>query len=590
MFDSGFLRNPNGISFSMNTDGVPVFKSSRISMWPVYMLINELPIGERKLKENIVYYGLWICSKKPVMWSYLKPLHEELSKLEDGVEMKDNKDEIFTMYASLFNCVCDLPAKCMMSNSMQFNGAYGCWYCYQPGTTYKTDKGGHTHIFPYQEGNPKGPERTVESLQSDVNEVIAKIHQNEKNYIVRGVKGPFWFMFLKNFDVIRGFVIDYMHGICGGIMKMLLTFWFDKKFKHQTFSLFNEKNNVNRRLAAIKPNIHITRPPRSLDELCHWKSSEYRNFLFLWGIPVLKGIMPQQYLMHFTLLVRSIYNLSRENISGPELDNAEQCLFKFVELFTSFYPERNLTMNCHQLLHITDSVRANGPLFANNCFIFEDLNGYLLKNIHGTTGVETQVINAITMMQAIPTLQELYVEDSEDSVLINSILRPNYMYQNVCIEEGIYQLGQTFKKILNGEEYCAVSKILPFLDVSVVGYNKVFFVKLSCPVYGSEYGRLLKRNQSIVKFKDFSGVEKYGSVKTFIQNTEVNSCTSHNFALIYPFECISVYAHQQSSHEVTPQYIEISAVPLLKILKVCNIIVSGDITYVSEFPNKHEKD
>ncbi|CAC5380275.1 unnamed protein product [Mytilus coruscus] len=247
--------------------------------------------------------------------------------------------------------------------------------------------------------------------------------------------------------------------------------------------------------------------------------------------------MPQQYLMHFTLLVRSIYNLSRENISGQEIDNAEQCLFKFVELFTSFYPERNLTMNCHQLLHITDSVRANGPLFANNCFIFEDLNGYLLKNIHGTTGVETQVINAITMMQAIPTLQELYVEDSEDSVLKNSILRPNYMYQNVCIEEGIYQLGQTFKKTLNGEEYCAVSKFLPFLDVSVVGYNKVFLVKLSCPVYGSEYGRLLKRNQSIVKFKDLSGVEKYGSVKTFIQhvqvvNTEVNSCTSHNLALI----------------------------------------------------------
>ena len=38
-------------------------------------LINEIPPSERKLKENIVYYGLRIAAKKPQMWS---SLHEEL--------------------------------------------------------------------------------------------------------------------------------------------------------------------------------------------------------------------------------------------------------------------------------------------------------------------------------------------------------------------------------------------------------------------------------------------------------------------------------------------------------------------------------
>lgn len=32
LFDNGILQNPNGISFSMNTDGVPLFKSSKISV------------------------------------------------------------------------------------------------------------------------------------------------------------------------------------------------------------------------------------------------------------------------------------------------------------------------------------------------------------------------------------------------------------------------------------------------------------------------------------------------------------------------------------------------------------------------------
>jgi hypothetical protein len=59
-FRSGFLNNPNSVSFSFNTDGVQIFKSSTLSMWPVYMLVNELPPTDRKLKENIIYFGLWI--------------------------------------------------------------------------------------------------------------------------------------------------------------------------------------------------------------------------------------------------------------------------------------------------------------------------------------------------------------------------------------------------------------------------------------------------------------------------------------------------------------------------------------------------
>ncbi|XP_070549336.1 uncharacterized protein [Ptychodera flava] len=48
LFRKGFLSNENNLSFAMNTDGVAIFKSSRVSMWPVYLMINELPIQEEK--------------------------------------------------------------------------------------------------------------------------------------------------------------------------------------------------------------------------------------------------------------------------------------------------------------------------------------------------------------------------------------------------------------------------------------------------------------------------------------------------------------------------------------------------------------
>ena len=41
--EGGFLSNTMNISLLLNTDGVQVFKSSNLSLWPVYLVINELP-------------------------------------------------------------------------------------------------------------------------------------------------------------------------------------------------------------------------------------------------------------------------------------------------------------------------------------------------------------------------------------------------------------------------------------------------------------------------------------------------------------------------------------------------------------------
>lgn len=395
-------------------------------------------------------------------------------------------------------------------------------------------------------------------------------------------------MFLKHFNVINGFVIDYMHGVCAGVMKLLMVLWFDKTHKDATFSIFYSVSLVSKRLKSVCPNLHITRPPRSLDEIKHWKTSEFRNFLFLWSLPVLFDILPEAYYVHFCLFVKAIYNLSKEGISKNELKNAEMCHFKFVENFENLYSARFLTMNCHQLLHITDCVRANGPLFVNNCFVFEDLNGYVLKHIHGPTGVETQIINAITKMQALPSLFDLYVEkDSNDEAFINVMLKPNFIHDGTCIEDGIFLLGQTYKKVLSDEEFLAVSNNITVFSPIVTEYRRIFSAKMACPVYGTVHGRLNRRNQSVVKFHQGNDITDvcFGVVKTFIQveNREQNV---YNLALVHPFSTTT----RAICHKITSQHSEIQCILLTSILKVCNIIDVEPEKFISEFPNCREKD
>ncbi|CAG7721860.1 unnamed protein product, partial [Allacma fusca] len=76
------------LSATLNTDGVPVFKSSKYSLWPVLMTLNELPY---KLRKNMVLLGaLWCGTKKiniDMVFSLLVP---ELNKLQETGVMWTN--------------------------------------------------------------------------------------------------------------------------------------------------------------------------------------------------------------------------------------------------------------------------------------------------------------------------------------------------------------------------------------------------------------------------------------------------------------------------------------------------------------------
>lgn len=50
-----------------------------------------------------------------------------------------------------------------------------------------------------------------------------------------------------------------------------------------------------------------------------------------------------------------------------------------------------MTMNIHNLLHVTRSVEQLGPLWANSSFEFEDANGDLKSMFHGSQNVDMQV-------------------------------------------------------------------------------------------------------------------------------------------------------------------------------------------------------
>ncbi len=120
------------LTLTFSCDGVPVFKKSPCSIWPLLFTINELPLKMRQ--DNVLLCGLWFGDKKPHMRTFLKPFVDECVELQDGGFTWEN-DKGVSVNTKVIPLVLmsDSVARPLIQNFKQFNSEYGCSYCLHKG-------------------------------------------------------------------------------------------------------------------------------------------------------------------------------------------------------------------------------------------------------------------------------------------------------------------------------------------------------------------------------------------------------------------------------------------------------------------------
>lgn len=105
-----------------------------MSLWPVYLVVNNLPPAIRMNSENVILCSLWCGPSKPPMQLLLASVVKNLKKLATlGISLPTPAG-IKTIRGKLLLGVFDLPAKAAVLNMKQFNGEYGCPTCLHNGT------------------------------------------------------------------------------------------------------------------------------------------------------------------------------------------------------------------------------------------------------------------------------------------------------------------------------------------------------------------------------------------------------------------------------------------------------------------------
>jgi hypothetical protein len=488
-YNSGFLRNPNNISFLMYFDGVAIFKSSNFSIWPVFLTINELKYKYRTLKENTLLAGLWFGNKKPNPNVFLAPIRDSLSSLENnGVDMTLPNGEIIRVRGKLLCAVADMPAKALFMRFLQYNGAFSCFNCMAQGCRF--DLGNATiQVFPYTR------HLELRNLQETVQfgEQALAVRQHDPEAAVYGVKGPSVLSaMLPNMILCMG--IDVMHGVFLGAMRTLMSLWFDGQYSNLPFSISNMVHIVDERLKNIKPPSSFQNMPRRMKDMARWKAFDLKMFFFYYSLVVLCGVLPEVYWFHHAQLVTAISLLSQESISPEELNSAEEMLHLYVSDFQRLYGLRHLTLTFHQLLHLVLVCKNLGPTWVFSCFIYESLNGQIAKLVHGSRHVALQICSSSFVYMKLPVLVNS-MPAGEAKTLCLQFLKP---IQKVKVTEIIDERAGVVGKFKTYNPVPANTRRLLQEEFNIIGGRLSSFskLKLSGLVYTSAQYVRSKQKQS----------------------------------------------------------------------------------------------
>ena len=358
----GIETNEHVLDISLNIDGLPIFSSRKIQLWPIQVSIDNI----KSICNQPFVAGMFCGVQKPQDLDFLKDIVAEILTLSDrGVLGKQVR---------LKNIICDAPARALVKGIIQFNGRYGCDFC--------NVRGEHDGAMLFL---TKGQARTDASFRSKEN----TLHHKRDT--------PFEQL---NIDMIKQFPIDPMHCVDLGVTKRLMLMW--KEGPLQSRISANMTNRISQSLVSIRHCIPylFNRKPRGLEELKLWKATEFRTFLLYTGPVVLKPVLNADMYFHFLSLSVAMRILYSYLLVEQHLQFAEQLLIYFVEKSKQIYGVKFVSYNVHCLLHLSCVAEYNGSLNLCSAYRFENKMSDIKRSARGTGDPIVQICNRLEERKA----------------------------------------------------------------------------------------------------------------------------------------------------------------------------------------------
>ena len=376
-----------------NTDGATPYKFSKKSVWPVYIMLNEIPPQERI--NNVIVVGLWFGKSKPDLNMLLDPIVDMMNELsETGIKVKIKGE---TRYIKLYNLVysLDAMARSPAQGTKCCTGYDGCCWCLHPGDY---DTFSNSVKFPILHGIPYRNKLSTEKIM---------LLSHKKNYKpIDGIKRASALINLSHFDIIWGFVVEYLHCVLIGAAKRIIMLLLGVE----------DMNNLEVFIKKIKLPTQVRRLTRPLTDKKYWNAKDWENFILYYSLPLLSLVIDNDKLTYWSLFVEAIHIFLGTYIPHSDIKKGDQLLREFVFETQKRFTKSAMYFVIHQLLHIAKTVKDWGPLWATSAFSFESANHYMMQAIKNAYGAILQIQRYVNYSFCLNILEKKVFKDAPEIV------------------------------------------------------------------------------------------------------------------------------------------------------------------------------
>jgi hypothetical protein len=365
---------------SVHIDGLPLFKSSNVGLWTIILKINgvfrPLPLG------------CFCGTGKPDLNLFISDLVLELKHLTlTGMEFADSLLKVVHV-----KYIADSPARSFIQCIKGHSSKKGCGYC-RCEAVYCTDRIVYPHFS--------------SELRDD--DSYAKCKENNQSSL-----SPLCSVS----RLLSDFPPDYMHCVCLGVVRKLMHFYFKRQTKlhmkcRLPASIICQVDDIIRICASFTPR-EFQRRPRPINELEHYKASEFRSFVLYFGPLILRKHLSKDFYTHFIHLHFAIYVLTSKSLSHL-YEHAHRCLEIFVSQTEVLFGNQALSYNMHILLHLHYFVKMYGVLDEFSAFEFENYLSVLKRRVKKTRCIFQETVSQLISIRSLYTsdpVKELYFSEN----------------------------------------------------------------------------------------------------------------------------------------------------------------------------------
>ena len=212
----------------------------------------------------------------------------------------------------------------------------------------------------------------------------------------------------------RSFPVDIMHCILQNITPKLLRIWLTQKPhlvpNQRQYLDEHDFEAIGEAMAHSALNIptSLSYAPRRIDNhYSGFKAAEWKAWLLYFGIPLLRGRLPENCLHNFRTLSRIYYLASKWVLDEIEILQVLSLCIDFVRDYEALYyryQDRllpNCLINNHSLLHLADHIYDLGPACYWAQWTMERMCGIIKAKARSKSQMNASLINGVLLKEQL---------------------------------------------------------------------------------------------------------------------------------------------------------------------------------------------